>query len=193
MYGEVYAKIDPQDQDHELQVADEAEIYRVLEAFARRAIQFKNKTDLHIISGQFNRASLPRPPLIILQTINEERLSLNESCYTARHKIIHNYTKICVQVDFYGTESIKAHKMAKAFEMRFNDDWAYNLFKEESQNTIFNLYSQNLRNSLFIDSESQYADRYTMDVFLEYHPEYGMCQESAIELRMPLIPVTNTP
>ncbi|CAI3941767.1 unnamed protein product [Commensalibacter communis] len=181
--SKVFSKV-PSDHDSPKQESvDIDDIYDCLERFLNASIPVKGGGKLEVVCGLSNRTVIPTPPFIMIQLIDEEQLAFNESRYTSTHKVVHDFNKVTLQIDFYGKDNIKAHKMAKSFLIRFNDDWASDQFKTY-QKPIFPLYAEGLRNNVFINSESQYEDRYVVTAYLEYHPEFGMCQESATEIIM---------
>ncbi|CAI3952914.1 unnamed protein product [Commensalibacter communis] len=79
--------------------------------------------------------------------------------------------------------------MAKAFSLRFNDSWATEQFAQYGQ-VFFPLYCDDIKSQPFMDMEDQYADFYTVTAYFEYHPEVGMCQDSAKELQMQTKPAS---
>lgn len=115
--------------------------------------------------------------------MHEEQISTSETRYTDTHKIVKNISKIIVQFAFFGSENIKAHKMVKAFVMRFNDSWASEQFAQYGKD-LYLLYSNDFQNQPRVNMEGQYEDCYSVTAYFEYHPEIGMCQDSAKELVM---------
>lgn len=165
-----------------LRVADENTVYAVLASFLNEVIPLKN-IDLVVIRGQQNRIAMPKPPLVVMQFIRQDVLSLNETRYTDTHKIIHNVKEVEVQLDFYGTDTVPAQKMSDLFMMAFNDGWASEFFAGHTD-AIHPLYANQARNSPFIDGESTYSDRYTVFAYLDLQPELGLCQDSFTEIKI---------
>ncbi|CAI3959064.1 phage neck terminator protein [Commensalibacter communis] len=172
----------------ELNVIDQEELYSILGKYIHKAIPIKGTT-LTVINGLENRISTPKPPYVSFQMVHEEQLSFSETRYTNTHKIIRNITQLTIQFDFYGANKIKASKMAKSFVMRFNDSWTSEQFAQFS-NILFPLYSDEMHNNQYIDAEDQYTDCYSATAYFEYHPEVGMCQDSAKELQMQTKPAS---
>lgn len=85
---------------------------------------------------------------------------------------------------FVGNEYVPALQMAKSFIVRFNDSWASDQF-EQYKVPFFPLYSDEVTiESSFVNAEDQYEDVCSVDVYFEYHPEFGVCEGSAKEIIM---------
>lgn len=117
------AEAPPDEEFPELESIDHEEIYNFIARFIKKAIPVKN-VELTIMNGLANRVAPPKAPLVLLQILEEEELSIPQTRYTDTHKIISNISQIIVQIDFYGNKNVRASKMVKAFSVRFNDAWA---------------------------------------------------------------------
>ncbi|WP_408869481.1 phage neck terminator protein [Commensalibacter communis] len=168
---------------------DQEELYNLIAKFIRKAIPIKGEK-LSIVNGLSNRVSPPQTPYILIQSSREGTLSYSQTRYTNQHKIIHQVCEVIVSIEFYGNPTIKSHKMAKAFEIRFNDSWASEQFAQYS-NILFPLYSDDMKNMPYLDDDQQYADCYIVDAHFEYHTEVGMCQDSAKMIAMQVNSVDN--
>lgn len=85
---------------------------------------------------------------------------------------------------FVGGEKISALEMAHAFDVRFNDAWASEQFEQHSD-ILFPLYSDDVNSAgQIINSEYQVDDAYSVNAYFEYHPELGVCENSAKEVEM---------
>jgi len=72
--------------------------------------------------------------------------------------------------------------------MRFNDAWASEQFEKYGE-PFFPLYSDDVKiEKTFTNAEEQYDDACSVDVYFEYHPEFGICEESAKEIVMDINP-----
>lgn len=185
--SQVSAIAPPDEEFPDLEAVDQDAIYNVIEKFLKKAIPVKG-AQLSVVAGSNNRVSTPKVPYIVVQIMHEEQISTGETRYTDTHKIVKNISKIIVQFAFFGSENIKAHKMVKAFVMRFNDSWASEQFAQYGKD-LYPLYSNDFQNQPRVNMEGQYEDCYSVTAYFEYHPEVGMCQDSAKELIMETKPV----
>jgi len=174
----------PKDKDFpELKTLTYKEMYNLVGKFLQKAIPIKG-AKLSIIKGLNNRVSTPKPPYVILQIIDENRLSSTETRYTDKYKILWSRSQITMHMIFVGTGNIAALEMAKAFDVRFNDAWASEQFEQYSD-ILFPLYSDDVKiSSSSVNAENQYDDSCSVDVFFEYHPEFRICEQSAKEVVM---------
>ncbi|CAK7192386.1 hypothetical protein COMNV_00582 [Commensalibacter sp. Nvir] len=148
---------------------------------------FKNRfPEIEVIRGQSNRVALPKNPFVLLQMIGKKCLSTIESRYDPVKKIMRECYEVMMRVDFWGTEACKACDLSTQFSTLWNDDSTYDLFRSFNA-PLYPLYTDNDRMMTLITGEEQYSDRYSRDVYLEYHPEVALQQESAIELELTMI------
>lgn len=167
----------------ELYTLSYKEMYNLVGKFIKKAIPIKG-TELTIIQGRGNRVSTPKVPYILMNIVDENRLSSNESYYRGRHKIFRSRSQITMTLMFVGNEYVPALQMAKSFIVRFNDSWASDQF-EQYKVPFFPLYSDEVTiESSFVNAEDQYEDVCSVDVYFEYHPEFGVCEGSAKEIIM---------
>lgn len=171
----------------EVQNLSYKEMYDVVAKFIKKAVPIRGNK-LTIIRGFNNRVAIPDPPYVVLQIIDENQISSTETRYTDKHKILWCRSEITMSISFNGTGNISALQMAKAFVVRFNDIWASEQFAEYSK-MFFPLYSDEVRIEKFVVSaEDQYDDSCSVTCYFEYHPQFGVCAESAKEVIMTLQP-----
>lgn len=164
------------------------EMYNIVGKFIQKAIPIKG-VKLTIVKGYNNRVAAPKPPYVILQIVDENQLSSTETRYTDKHKILWARSEITMNMSFVGTGNIAALQMAKSFVVRFNDAWASEQFAQYSD-IFFPLYCKDVRISNFtINAEDQYDDSSSVTAFFEYHPEFGVCEDSAKEIVMNVLNV----
>ncbi|OUI77935.1 hypothetical protein HK18_00875 [Commensalibacter intestini] len=181
--AQVIAKA-PKDKDFpELKTLSHKEIYNLIAKFIRKAIPVKG-VKLSIIHDSQNRASSPKSPYIVLQITDQKRLSSSETRYTDQYKIMWCRSQVSVHISFVGSQTIPALQMAYAFDVRFNDAWASEQFEQYSD-ILFPLYSDDINSEgQIINSEDQYDDACSINAYFEYHPELGVCANSAKEIVM---------
>lgn len=177
----------PKDGDFpELKTLSYKEMYNLVGKFLQKAIPIKG-AKLQIIKGLSNRVSTPKPPYVVLQVIDENQLSSTETRYTDKYKILWARSEITMNMTFVGTGNIAALQMAKALTVRFNDAWATEQFEQYSD-ILFPLYCDDVKIEKFsINAEDQYDDSCSVVSYFEYHPEFGVCEESAKEVVMDVI------
>lgn len=128
------------------------EMYNLVGKFLEKAIPIKG-AKLTILKGLRNRTSMPKAPYVLMNIIDENRLSSSETRYTDKHKIL----------------------------------WSSEQFEQYGE-PFYPLYSDEVKiESSFVNAEEQYEDACSVDVYFEYHPEFGICEHSAKELVMNVI------
>ncbi|MDI2091279.1 phage neck terminator protein [Commensalibacter oyaizuii] len=159
-------------------------MYNLIGKFLQKAIPIRVKND---------RISTSKHLYIALQVINENQLSTTETRYTDKHKILWARSEVTMEMKFVGSGNIAALEIAKAFTVRFNDAWASEQFEQYSD-ILFPLYCDDVKVEKFsINSEDQYDDACSVTAYFEYHPEFGICEESSKEVIMSvLVADTNT-
>jgi len=181
--AKVIAKAPEDGEFPELKTLTYKEMYNLVGKFLQKAIPIKG-AKLKVIKGLNNRSSNPKPPYVVLQVIDENRISSTETRYTNKYKILWSRSQITMHMLFVGTGNIAGLEMAKAFDVRFNDAWASEQFEQYSD-ILFPLYSDDVKvESSSVNAEDQYDDSCSVNVFFEYHPEFGICEQSAKEVVM---------
>jgi len=159
------------------------EMYNLIGKFLQKAIPIKG-TKLKVIKGFNNRVSTPKGPYVVLQVIDENQLSSNETRYTDKYKIVWSRSEVIISMSFFGSGNVAALEMARSLVVRFNDAWASEQFAEYSD-ILFPLYCDDVKVSNFsINAEDQYNDTCSVTAYFEYHPEFGICENSAKEIVM---------
>jgi len=181
--AKVTAKAPEDEAFPELKNLSYKEMYNIVGKFIQKAIPIKG-AKLQIVKGFNNRVATPEPPYVVLQIIDENQISSTETRYTNKHKILWARSEITMSMSFVGTGNIAALQMAKSFVVRFNDAWASEQFAQYSD-IFFPLYCKDVRIEKFaVNAEDQYDDSSSVTAFFEYHPEFGVCEESAKEIVM---------
>jgi len=167
----------------ELKNLDHQKMYDLVGKFLQRTIPLKG-AKLTIIKGLSNRVSSPKAPYIVLDVTDENQISSTETRYTNEHKILWYRSIVTMNMLFVGNNNIPALQMAKSFVVRFNDAWASEQFKKYEQ-PFYPLYSDDVQiEKGSVNAEDQYNDACFVDAYFEYHPEFGVCEESAKEIVM---------
>jgi len=181
--AQVVAKAPEDEEFPELKTLTYKEMYNLVDKFLQKAIPIKG-AKLSIIKGLNNRVSTPKPPYVVLQVVDENRISSTETRYTDKYKILWSRSQITMHMIFVGTGNVAGLEMAKAFTVRFNDAWASEQFAQYSD-ILFPLYSDDVKvESSSVNAEDQYDDSCSVNVFFEYHPEFRICEHSAKEVVM---------
>lgn len=172
----------------ELKTLTYKEMYNLIGKFLQKAIPIKG-TKLTIVKGLGNRTAMPKAPYVLMNIVDENRLSSSETRYTDKYKILWSRSQVTITMMFVGNEKIPALQMAKAFTIRFDDAWASEQFEQYGE-PFYPLYSDEVKiESSFVNAEDQYEDVCSVDVYFEYHPEFGICEASAKEIVMDVIGV----
>jgi len=182
--AQVIAKAPEDEKFPELKTLTDKEIYSLISKFIQKAIPIKG-AKLTIINGLQNRTSTPKTPYIVLEITEEHPLSTSETRYTDKYKIVWSRSQVTVNILFFGSKDIPALQMARAFTVRFNDAWATEQFEQYNNDIFFPLYSDDVKvEPSFINAEGQFDDACSVDAYFEYHPELGICANSAKEIVM---------
>ncbi|CAI3957465.1 unnamed protein product [Commensalibacter communis] len=181
--AQVTAKAPNDGEPPELKKLTYKQMYNLVEKFIKKAIPIKG-AKLTVINGMQNRVSTPKAPFILLQIESDDQISTPETRYTDKHKITWARSQITMSISFFGNNNIAALEMAKSFTVRFNDAWASEQFAQYSD-IFFPLYSDDAHlEPVFTDGEDQFTDKCSVTTHFEYHPEFGMCENSAKEITM---------
>ena len=148
-------------------------------------------TGVALIQGQQNRASLPTGPFAVMTPMLRERLSTNLDTYTNGNPGTRSSTeaaKITVQVDIYGTA---AGDNAQIVSTLWRDAFACDAFNAINT-SVQPLYASEPRQMQFVNDQSQYENRWSVDVMLQANIAVVVPQQSAIALVVDLINVDAT-
>lgn len=120
-----------------------------------------------VIQSQQNRVSLPTGNFIAMTSLGMEGKSTNTVTYsdqssTPGSEKHYRTTLWRAQVDVYGSE---AGQIANALAVAFRSEWGCEAFAA-SGFPVTPAYTDEPRNTAFIDSESQYEDRWTMTMVM---------------------------
>ncbi|CAI3940900.1 unnamed protein product [Commensalibacter communis] len=177
----------PEDKEFpKLKTLTDKEMYNLVGKFLQKAIPIRG-AKLKIVKGLSNRTPMPKAPYVLINIVDENRLSTSETRYTDKYKILWSRSQITMTIMFVGNESIPALRMAKSFTIRFDDAWASEQFEQYGE-PFYPLYSDEVKiERSFVNAEDQYEDVCSVDVYFEYHPEFGICENSAKEIIMDVI------
>ncbi len=135
---------------------------------------------IEIILGHENRVATPSE-CIVLSVIAVNRQSTNETHYPDRIDSDNEidradlmFSELVIQLDFYG---VAAAINANAMLMLSRSE----LLLEKG---ITPLFSSNLRNLVFTNSEKQQEQRYSLDLTLQFNSHWLQSQDSAIQIRI---------
>ncbi|MDI2113962.1 phage neck terminator protein [Commensalibacter nepenthis] len=175
----------PKDKDFpKLKTLTYKEMYNIVGKFLQKAIPMKG-AKLKIVKGLADRVSSPKPPYIVLQVEDEKTLSTSETRYTDQYKITWSRSQVTIELSFIGNDNAPALQMARAFTVRFNDAWATEQFEQYNNDVFFPLYSDDVRvEPMSLNAEGQFEDTCVVNAHFEYHPELGICANSAKEIVM---------
>ncbi|MGJ8524340.1 hypothetical protein LMG33818_000048 [Halomonadaceae bacterium LMG 33818] len=125
-----------------------------------------NIFDCPVLQGGENRVALPVGNSVIMNSLLFEEFSTNRVYYEESDGVgqeIHERTTVWqVQVDCYGKD---AEIMAQTISTLIRSDKGCEWFRETGYD-ITPLYASTPRQTNFIDSESQYGGRYSVDLHL---------------------------
>lgn len=139
-----------------------------------------------VVQGIQNRASMPPPGFILVQTITRHRLRTNVHTYSTHSTVltqaIEEGVELGVQIDCYGPQS---------------EDWATMLSTLLRDNvgctalapTTQPLYADDARMVPLVDGEEQYEERWSVDAHFQYDPVTTAAQQYADALAITLINV----
>jgi len=117
-----------------------------------------------IINGINNRTPMPVDDFIVINRINKIRLATNEYVYTNTQETITQSTQYCYQIDCYGDNG---GEWSNLIQMLFRSDIACSFLSEFN---IQPLYTDDPKEIVFINDESQYERRWMIAVYLQVNP-----------------------
>lgn len=136
-----------------------------------------NIFDCPVLQGGENRVALPVGNSVIMNSLFFEELSTNRVYYersdNGGQEIHERTTEWHVQVDCYGKD---AEIMAQTISTLIRSERGCEWFKETGYE-IKPLYASTPRQTNFIDSESQYGGRYSVELHLNPVIRIGVPQE----------------
>ncbi|EIC83986.1 hypothetical protein [Serratia sp. M24T3] len=123
--------------------------------------------DVPVIQSQQNKVSIPEGNFIAMTSLGEDVKSTNRIDYdngtSTPGDEVHQRTALWrVQLDCFGSES---ESMAGLISTTFRSEWACEAFKSFGY-PLAPVSTGDLRQTAFINSESGYGDRWTLDVTL---------------------------
>jgi hypothetical protein len=115
-----------------------------------------------------------------------QTVAAGTSLYAGLHRMQQG-TEITYQLDIHGPASAET---AQAVTTVARDSWACSLLAPYG---IQPLYADEPRQMPFINAESQFEDRYVVELCVQANPIVGMPQQFADDLEITTIPVENNP
>ncbi len=85
--AKIIAKAPEDGEFPELKILTYKEMYNLVGKFLQKAILIKG-AKLQIVKGLGNRISTPKTPYIVLELVDENKLSTSETHYTDKYKIL---------------------------------------------------------------------------------------------------------
>jgi hypothetical protein len=156
--------------------------------------------------GQQNDVPEPKDTNFVMMTpLWLERLSTNENSFTASSQSSQQSTKFTVQLDFHGPNG---GDFAQTFSTLWRDEYACDYFLDNTFNfavllgnsytlvtntgasigvtssvILQPLYSDDPRQTPFINAEQDYEYRWTVDAHMQYNPNVTTIIQSALSLK----------
>ena len=146
-------------------------------------------TGMEIVQGQINRVPTPVESFVTITPMRMKRLSTNETHYNVdlqRTEI--NSLEWAVQADIYGAA---ACDNAMIISTLFRSDLAYDNFVVSGLNLV-PLFADDPRQMKFITGETQYENRWSIDMLMQIKPSVTIVQQSALHVNLGLIEVETT-
>lgn len=144
---------------------------------------------MEVIQGQVNRVPTPTDSYVTITPLRLKRLATNETHYNIdlqRTEV--NSLEWAIQADIYGNA---ACDNAVIIATLFRSDIAYDNFISSGLQ-IVPLYAEDLRQMRFITGETQYENRWSIDLLMQIKPSVTIVQQSALHVNLGLIEVDTT-
>ena len=132
--------------------------------------------DAVLTRGQANRVSYPKAPFVMFTEMRQSDLQVPHVEYDfsagANSVTVNNSQRFDIQVDFYASN---AGDMCSAVMSALRSEWGFNQFPAD----IRPLYTQDSRQAPLITGEQQYANRWILQVSMQYNPKFTAPQQYA--------------
>lgn len=130
---------------------------------------------VEIVQAQDNFVPMPIAPFILINNVSQRRLTWPVESYFDPVITVGNITytiptEYIIQLDFVGNN---AASQASAVFATFTTNYVYQLFPSG----IKPLYAQDARQMPLIDGETNYNQRWMLDVHIQYNPDLALPQE----------------
>lgn len=151
------------------------EIMRVLLPYFHDLCNAKDQ----VVAGLQNGVPLPENAIVMFP-IFEENIGQKVDYYDRQkgEAYILNNVKMRLQVDFYGND---AHERARKVSNAWHD-----MYTTEKFSILQPLYADGVRFMQFVNEKSQYEERYTIELYLQYNTVVTYDQKYVTEYELSL-------
>jgi hypothetical protein len=127
-----------------------------------------------VTRGQINRVSMPNTAFVNMWLADNDPLRTNVDTWqqSAQTQTTETGTRVKMRVDFYGPLSNDWQKAVTAL-------WRDYYGAAQLAPVCAPLYYGNAVHATLIDGEEQYEDRWIVDLFLQYNPQFVVSQQTA--------------
>ena len=135
-----------------------------------------------ILRGQQNRVAMPNVPFVLMTTLGEpRRIGTNKESteatvvngeITGFNYLVESDFEYSVQADFYSPD---AEKWATGVELLWRSKFGWSFMPDG----IKPLYSEGRMQLPLVGGESQWVQRWTMTLFLDYQPTWTQTTQAA--------------
>jgi hypothetical protein len=144
-----------------------------------------------VVQGLPNRAAMPLPGFIVIQSVTRTRLRTNLHTYGTSGDpttvAIEEGVQLRVQIDCYGPQSTDAitgaEDWATMLSTTLRDAYGVSILEPSG---IVPLHADEARMVPLVDGEDQYEERWMLEAFFQYNPVTTAPQQYADELTMKL-------
>lgn len=154
----------------------EAQLYTALRAFLIGLLPCE------VVQGQQNRAAMPKGDFVTMTSLGTTGLSTDKATYqpAASTQTHERSTRWDVQLDFYGAN---AADYANTVATLVKTDYACSQF-EASGLGMDPLYAEEPRQIPFVNAESQYEKRWSVQCAFQFNPTVVVSQQFAASLKV---------
>lgn len=140
--------------------------------------------NIEIVQCQYNDVPLPRGDFVVINSLSKSQMSFPVTEYDGEleEKAITQPIECGFQVDFLGT---KASEWAVIAQGIFSSQFA----NEGMPDSVRILFATEFRQIAFINEASQYEQRFTGEVVVQYNPTIAMPQEFITAASFEAVPV----
>lgn len=168
-----------------------ADVYAALVAFIGTVTGLPPS---NIVLGIPNRAAMPMPGFISIQSVVRNRLRTNEHgpVNVATTELnIEEGVELTIQIDCYSAPvsagQTTAEDWATMLSSTLRDEYGCSILAP----TVQPLYADEARMVPLVDGEEQYEERWSLDAHFQYNPNTTIPQQSAAALKLRLLDVPN--
>jgi hypothetical protein len=159
----------------------EADLFAALRSFLLTVLG----DTFQVFKSQGNRDAMPKGSFVMMTPLFIDGLSTNVVTYDAAHGARHDArtTQLRVQLDVYGPDaSANSNIIATLFRSEYATE-------QMASGPLQPFYATEPKQNVMTNSEAQYEDRWTFELYMQFNPTVTSPQQFADALQINLVEV----